>query len=75
MATRIDAQQQSAKEVDFDIRDPPTTPIVPAGTVPVCSQQSDINAQDYPGARDPFGPTTPKIQADSIWRHGQFEFY
>lgn len=39
-------EPQSAKEVDFDIRDPPTTPIVPAGTVPVCSQQSDINVQD-----------------------------
>ena len=39
-------EPQSAKEVDFDIRDPTTTPIVPAGTVPVCSQQSYINAQD-----------------------------
>lgn len=36
----------SAKEVDFDVTDPPTEPILPPSTRPVCNQSSDINGND-----------------------------
>lgn len=36
----------SAKEVDFDITDPPRDPFTPPSAKPLCSQSSDINIHD-----------------------------
>lgn len=36
----------SAKEVDFDINDPPTQPITPPSARPVCTQSSEVNIHD-----------------------------
>jgi hypothetical protein len=36
----------SAKEVDFDINDPPSLPIIPPSTRPICTQSSEITIHD-----------------------------
>lgn len=36
----------SAKEVDFDINNPPTQPVIPPSSRPVCTQNSEINLHD-----------------------------
>merc|ERR1712165_334211 len=36
----------SAKEVDFDINDPPSEPFMLPSTKPICNQSSDINIHD-----------------------------
>lgn len=36
----------SAKEVNFDINNPPLTPITPQSTRPICTQSSEVNIHD-----------------------------
>jgi hypothetical protein len=46
LASSSEELPEAASEVDFDIVDPPMTPVVEEGTEPVCESSGDVNPHD-----------------------------
>ena len=62
----IHCMPASASEVDFDIHEPPMTPIVKEGSMPVCNSNTELNEHDVLLGR---GPRAAQQIGNQRFRH------